>query len=65
MCDYASGWAKHDPNCVRVTWYIELLREDGDWAFLEPDLRAIVVEYGADINSDLGYKVILAVELKI
>ena len=57
MCDYASGWVIHDPNCVRVTWFIELLRTDGGWAFLQSDLRGIVQENGAGINNDLGYQV--------
>ena len=57
LCDYTSGWVINDPNCVRVTWFIELLRTDGGWAFLEPQLRGIVLENGADIDQDLGYQV--------
>ncbi|XP_043227818.1 uncharacterized protein LOC122384470 [Amphibalanus amphitrite] len=56
MCDYTSGWVVTDPNCVRVTWFIELLATDGQWAFLEPQLYGIVFENGAGINKDLGYQ---------
>ncbi|XP_037091074.1 uncharacterized protein LOC119111365 [Pollicipes pollicipes] len=62
MCDYSSGWVKPDPTCFRLTWYVEIVSEDGDWVFFTDDLVQVIVKFGDKINNALKYKVSLYLE---